>query len=183
MEYALEGPATKRQLWALFCATKKDYRNSNLTKKEASDLLAKTNETKPKVLDKSAVDIMSEALEAGSNALKVCVPTPMIVSQHTNMLDDNSPVEKSWFVPSGACGFAWVHVPYNTPKNRAFINGLKKVGLVGEHKSWSKAYNGGYQYWVSVGGQSVELKEAYAHAMANVLSSYDIKAYSQSRLD
>lgn len=34
-------PATKRQLWALFCMTKKDYRNENLTKGEASELISK----------------------------------------------------------------------------------------------------------------------------------------------
>ena len=32
--------ATSRQLWALYCITKKDYRNENLTKEEASKLIS-----------------------------------------------------------------------------------------------------------------------------------------------
>ena len=32
--------ATSRQLWALYCITKKDYRNDNLTKEEASKLIS-----------------------------------------------------------------------------------------------------------------------------------------------
>lgn len=32
-------PATSRQLWALFCMTKKDYRGKGLTKQQASDLI------------------------------------------------------------------------------------------------------------------------------------------------
>ena len=32
--------ATSRQLWALYCITKKDYRNENLTKEEAAKLIS-----------------------------------------------------------------------------------------------------------------------------------------------
>lgn len=34
-------PASSRQLWALFCITKRDYRNDNLSYEEASDLIKK----------------------------------------------------------------------------------------------------------------------------------------------
>jgi hypothetical protein len=34
-----DDPATSRQLWALFCMTKKDYRGKGLTKQQASDLI------------------------------------------------------------------------------------------------------------------------------------------------
>ena len=33
-------PATKRQTWAIFCATKKDVRNAGLTKQEASGIIS-----------------------------------------------------------------------------------------------------------------------------------------------
>ena len=32
--------ATSRQLWALYCITKKDYRNENLSKEEAAKLIS-----------------------------------------------------------------------------------------------------------------------------------------------
>lgn len=34
-------PATKKQLWALFCMTKKDHRSEGLTKGQASELISK----------------------------------------------------------------------------------------------------------------------------------------------
>lgn len=39
-------PATKKQLWALFCITRQDYRNKGLTKGEASELLQKLSNNK-----------------------------------------------------------------------------------------------------------------------------------------
>lgn len=41
-----DDPATSRQLWALFCITKKDYRGKGLTKQQASDLIGELNSGK-----------------------------------------------------------------------------------------------------------------------------------------
>lgn len=38
--------ATKKQLWALYCITKKDYRNDNLTMQQASEMIEKFNAAK-----------------------------------------------------------------------------------------------------------------------------------------
>lgn len=67
LDEALEGPATSKQLWTLFCLTKQDYRNKNISKEEASkligELLAKkkngenTTERKPKVEEDSPVKV------------------------------------------------------------------------------------------------------------------------------
>jgi len=37
------GKATKKQLWALFCITKKDYRDSDISFEEASRLIEEAN--------------------------------------------------------------------------------------------------------------------------------------------
>jgi len=180
---------TKRQGWALFCITKKDYRNENLTYDQASDMiktLGDPNYTKKTIVVKEngAVKIMALALEAGIKALNTAKPTPMIVEQHTNMIDDNSPVAKSWVVDGGVCGFAWVQFKANTTPNRKFLAGLKKAGMVGEKGSdWGKSYQGGYSYWVGQGGQSMERKIAFASAFAQVLSDNGITVYTGSRMD
>ena len=57
-----------------------------------------TQTIKPNILD--AKSIYHKALQAGQDAMKNCTPTPMVVQQHTDMLDDNSPVEKQWYVRS-----------------------------------------------------------------------------------
>ena len=69
--------------------------------------------------------------------------------------------------------------------NRKFLAGLKKAGLVGEGRDakWGKAYEGGYKYWVSVGGQSMQKKEAFAYAFAEVLQKHGLTVYAGSRMD
>ena len=182
--------ATKRQLWALYCITKKDYRNENLSYEEASKLIKELGDPnyvkKHPIKDNEAVKISQEALEAGMAALNNAKPTPMVVQQHANVMDDNSPVNKSWVVDGGVCGFAWISFKANTPANRKFLAGLKKAKLAGDANSgakWTKSYQGGFSYWVSQGGQSMERKEAFAHAFATVLEKYGLTVYVGSRMD
>ncbi len=63
------------------------------------------------------------------------------------------------------------------PGNSWFARFLKAAGLA------RKAVYGGVSVWVSAYNQSMERKEAYAHAFANVLRSVGIDAYAESRMD
>lgn len=118
--------------------------------------------------------LYNSANQAGVAAAEKMVPQAMVVSQHSDVLNDASPVVKQWYVPDGVCGFAWVKV---FPGNSPFANWLKKKQLA------HKAYSGGVDIWVSAYGQSMQKKEAYAHAFASVLSAAGIKAYPGSRMD
>lgn len=76
------------------------------------------------------------------------------------------------------CGFAWVDV-YVDRTNSKEAKELLKIGF---KKSWrAKCLNlwtpGGYN------GQSMDVKEAGAHAYAEVLSKYGFHAYMGSRAD
>jgi len=127
-------------------------------------------EPKPKV-DYQA--IYNEADQAGKEAAKAKTPTPMVVTNRTNPLDDKSAVKQAWVVPGGVCGFAWIKFKGNT----AWAKWTKKQGLCGE------GYPSGRQIWVHDYSQSMELKEAYASAFAKVLQKHGIEAYSGSRMD
>jgi hypothetical protein len=81
---------------------------------------------------------------------------------------------KSYFVPDGVCGFAWVNVQKGQMK---FVNFLKKLG-----KGY-KAYHGGWDVSCHEFGQSMQRKEAYCAAYAKVLQEGGIKAYANSRMD
>ena len=185
--------ATTRQTYALFCITKRDYRNDNLTYDEASKLIATLGDPNYKQKTKDVVSkdtkfndaarIMEEAVQAGRDAMTACTPTPMVVEQHIDVLNDKSAVTDRYFVSGGVCGFAWVKFKANTTPNRKFLAGLKKAGMVGEHCDWSKHYQGGYSYWISEGGQSMEKKEAFARAFADVLHTNGIECYVGSRMD
>jgi len=128
-----------------------------------------------------------EAREAGEKAMRETTPTPMIVSEADGLSDKPKANGKSWYAPSGVCGFAWIKVRGNS----WFIRELKKLGLAcADRNDWASRarwlkdnYSGGYSYSVREGGQSIELKEAYAHAMAKVLEAYGITAYASSRMD
>lgn len=103
----------------------------------------------------------------------------MVVQQHANMADDSSPVVKQYFVADGVCGFAGVKIKgVGKFANWVKANKDKLPGLyVG------KGYPTGLYLSVSLYNQSLQKKEAYAYAMADVLREAGIKAYGDSRID
>jgi hypothetical protein len=112
---------------------------------------------------------------AGVEAAAASVPVPMHVVQCANPLDDSSPIVKRYEpVMDGVCGFAWVTV---RPANCSFAIWAAK------NKGWRKGYPSGMQLWVSEYGQSMERKEAYARAFAQMLRDNNIPANSGSRMD
>lgn len=75
-----------------------------------------------------------------------------------------------------ACGFAWVNVRPGTSRFAKFLKAKKYAR--------SDEYYGGVTIWIrGDGGQSVRRKEAYADAVASVMSDAGVDAYSMSRLD
>lgn len=116
----------------------------------------------------------AEADAAGRAAADACKPTPMVVEQHANPLDDRSEVKQSWYVADGVCGFAWVTFH---PGGSSFARWACKV------KDCRSAYHGGVQHWVSDYGQSMQRKEAYARAFARAIAAHGVTAYPGSRMD
>lgn len=120
-------------------------------------------------------DIFFAANKAGLKAAEEAVPTPMIVSQHENPLDDNSPVKKQWYVGEGACGFAWVVVK---PGTHSFAKWLTKTAR-GRNN-----YYGGIAIWCPLQTQSIARKEAWANAFVSAIKEImPITVYADSRLD
>ena len=130
---------------------------------------------------KSAYDIFVEASEAAEAAVKACRPTPIIVgSPSTPLGNDVDPTQQTWFVEGGVCGFASVIIK---PARGKFVSLLKKRGIGGAH------YYGGYsvsswQFAPSIRrDQSYERACAAAKGAVEVLKSYGINAYVDSRID
>lgn len=118
--------------------------------------------------------LWNKAVEAGNAAAKACQPTPMVVQQHANMLDDNSPVVYREVVNDGVCGFSWITV---RPANSAFANWAKKALQA------RKGVYGGLTLWCPLPTQSMQLKEAWCGAVAVVLRASGINAHMESRMD
>jgi hypothetical protein len=128
----------------------------------------------PRLTSRASEQLYARAHAAGMAAGEAARPTPMVVTEHRNPLDDSSPVIRTYApVMSGVCGFAWVTV---RPATSSFARYLKARG----HR---RGYEGGIQIWVGEFGQSMERKEAYARAFAAVLREAGITAYAASRMD
>jgi hypothetical protein len=183
-----ENMATTRQTWAIFCGFKVDVRGKidfetaskviSLGKggkaDEAIALLASLGfvaKGKPAQDWKAVYD---EAHAAGMAAVEKLTVVPMIVQDHANPLDDNSPVTKEYFVADGVCGFASIVV---RPGTCSFAKWLTKNELAGPH------YYGGVSIPVHYFNQSLQRKETYAHAFAEVLNKHGIKSRADSRMD
>jgi len=120
--------------------------------------------------------IYTQAVQAGIQAGSDAVPTPMVVGTPTSILgSDIDFTKKTYFVPDGVCGFAWVKIRPNRGK---FVAWLKS-----ENIGRANSYEGGYDISVREFGQSLERKEAYAEAFAKVLRENGINAYACSRID
>jgi len=128
-----------------------------------------------KMTDRQAKALHAKAHAAGMAAGQAARPVPMFVVRRANPFDDNSPVLEAFPpVMDGACGFAWVKI---RPATGGFVRWLKAQDM------GFKGYTGGYDIWVREFGQSLERKEAYARAYAEVLTEAGLTAYPQSRMD
>jgi len=200
---------TRKQTWAVFCMTKQDIRGHKLTRGEVSQIIdaLKSNgkATLPngeELVSKSggngggqvkdwSLALSEKAHKAGLAAMQELIDSgkvvPMLVVEHENMLDDNSPAKRAWKVDGGPCGYASLHIKLNSPKNRQFIAGLKKAGAAGPQNSfklWTKDnYRQGYSTFVHEGGQSLAYKEAYAYGYAKALGEEGVTVYVHSNLD
>jgi len=121
------------------------------------------------------MELYKEACMAGVKAAKETVPTPMQVIERENLLDDSSPIIKSFLVSEGLCGVAWVNIK---PGNSKFANFLKKNDL-----GLRDSYYGGVRITIFTHNQSYERKMIHAQAMAEVFVKHGIRAYADGRLD
>lgn len=101
--------------------------------------------------------IFEKAHKAGLDAGSAHKPTPMTV-RSSGALGTGG--EREYYVPDGACGFAWVRIPDGRSK---LAREAKACGFR------SDSYYGGVTLWVDHFGQSYERKTQYAKAYARVV--------------
>lgn len=102
-----------------------------------------------------------------------------ITEIHNQALNAAKKAEQEFLKNNGKtpyCGFAWVR--FIADGRSKLAKELKKIGA---EKSW----NYGYVLWNVTGNgtQSMDIKEAGARAYAEVMQSFGIKVYAESRPD
>ena len=192
--------ATGRQYMAIYLASGCEIRHLDINKEMAHSLISKhhdgicikddviklggipkknaitiKNEKKP-VRKNNFSNIHNEAHESGMEKAKECKPIPMVVSEHSNPLDDNSPITAQYVVNGGVCGFAY---PIVKDSRTAFAKWLLENDL-GFYDNYEK----GIMVRVPLEfGQSLEIKSAYSYGYCKVLDKYLIKNFVYERLD
>jgi hypothetical protein len=126
--------------------------------------------------------VFREADVAGKAAVEKLEVVPMIVGQETSLFSNKIDYSKqTYYVADGVCGFAWVDVyPANKGNTKAGKEERKLLERFGFRKN---DYEKTHQLWVSAYTQSMQKKESYARAFAEVLRANGFKAYAGSRLD
>jgi hypothetical protein len=123
---------------------------------------------------KNFESLWQDVLDAGNAAAQAAKPTPMIVGEAKSLFTDEIDYSKpTYYVAGGVCGFAYVRTKGNT----AFGRWAKKAGYM------RPGYPTGLMYSVRAGGQSLEIKEAFAQAAVGVLRAAGIDAWVESRMD
>jgi hypothetical protein len=126
--------------------------------------------------------ICAEARAVAVAAVEKLNVVPMIVGQETSLFSNKIDYTKpTYYVADGVCGFAWVNIyPVNKGNTRAGKEERKMLESAGFRKN---DYEKAYQLWISEFNQSMQKKETYARAFAEVLRANGLKAYSGSRMD
>jgi hypothetical protein len=125
---------------------------------------------------REAKALFTKADAAGMAAIAACTPVPMIVgsakSLFSNEMDPNKP---QYFVADGVCGFAWIEI---RPSRGGIATWMKENGY-GRYDDYRRCH------YMSAreNSQSMQKKEAYCHAFADVMRDAGIDCSTASRMD
>ena len=186
-----ERPATKKQLWALYCLTKKDYRGQDLTMMDASSLIKRmqaeknnkplTQKVSPKVskekkLEKEFIDYMTKEMEGVINTAKECLQIKSVVEDDPSIFTDEKKRKKYLFFGFG-CGFTVIYFDKRSKVGKQIEELGKKHRMTTFLNMFLKAFTKKeIEYYKSVGSplsaiyyQDIRINSAYEHAVASFM--------------
>lgn len=186
-------PASKKQLWALFCIYKKDFRNQGLTKGEASELIKKGASERPaksagKSLDKQICEHIETYLKPKLDKEMNKAFGMQSVVGDADLEGNLIPGRKRYKFFGGGCGFAWIKYDKRNKKLGEIID---KYEDIYRNKYWEKfaaEYMKKYKEkeMAAVLSQDLNIKYTIQYAILNFAESIGInvgKAYVDGRLD
>lgn len=129
---------------------------------------------------KSAYEILVEASEGAEQAVKDCTPRAIVAGTALGLSNEIDYSKQTYYIEGGVCGFAYVVIK---PARGKFVAELKKRKIGSAH------YYGGYSVSSYEFARSIRTDQSYERACAaasgavEVLQSYGINAYVDSRID
>lgn len=192
-EQNAERAATKKQLWALYCITKKDYRNEGLTMLDASKLIAQLNENKGankvvKVakakpsIEQEFISYMTDKLQGVINICKDAIKFKSVVEDDPTIFTDESKRQKYAFFGYG-CGISII----TYDKRSKLGNDIIELSNKHRNTTFLNVFLKGFTtkqitYFENIGfplqamyNQDIRIGAAYERAVAEFMRSKGVK--------
>lgn len=202
-EENLNKPATRKQLWALYVATKKDYRNSGLTMGDASALLDKFNKDKviPKVgvcaadkktkepklskekkLENEFLEFMNEKMQGIINTAKDALKVKSVLEDDPSIVKDPSKRKQYAFVGFG-CGFSILRFDKRSKVGKQIYELSSKHHMTTFLKKFMGAFTKKeIDYYQSIGcplsaifAQDIRINDHYTHCVMQFMEKKGVK--------
>ena len=187
-------PASKKQLWALFCITKQDWRDKGLTKGEASELIQKYSGDRPKA-GATGKSLDSKIGEDIMNNLKPKLDKQMAKAFGLQSVVGDADLEGN-LIPGGkrykffgsGCGWAWVKYDKRNKKLGEILDKYDDIYRKGFFEKFANEYIKKFKEreMGAVLSQDIDIQCIIKQAALDFAESIGINvkgAYVNSRLD
>ena len=184
------GTATKRQRWALWCLAKLDYREKELSKEEASAMIAKL--MKQKSVPKKVVTVYDELRDYLKEHWDEIMKSAMPSMEKKSVVETewNGDVKRYAFIGAG-CGITYLTHRKGNKKAEAIKDAANKIHYK-EALDWfmDKFTPAEQKYYERVGcplgaiwTQDQNMQQAYYYAVLDFAKSKGVKMNVNSFLD
>ena len=186
-------PASKKQLWALFCITKQDWRGKNLTKGEASELIQKysgerTTQNKEALSTNSIKkDIIQNLKPKLDKQMEKAFGMQSVVGD-ADLEGNLIPGRKRYKFFGSGCGWAWVKYDKRNKKLGEVLDKYDEIYRKGFFEKFANEYIKKYKERElgAVLSQDIDIQCIIKQAALDYAESIGINtkgAYVNSRLD
>lgn len=199
-----ERPASKKQLWALYCLTKNDYRGQGLTMFDASKLIEQFNaskvvskigvndtpnqvkqtsaRSKKQTLEQQFIAYMTEQMQGIIATCKEAIKVKSVVEDDPAFTPNEKDRKQYAFFGFG-CGFTIVDFDKRSKKGKL----IKELSSKHQMTTFLKMFLKGFtakeiKYFENVGFplqamycQDIKITAAYEHAVASFMTKQGVK--------
>lgn len=186
-------PASKKQLWALFCITKQDWRGKNLTKGEASELIQKysgerTTQNKESLSTNSIKKDIIQNLKPKLDKQMAKAFGMQSVVGDADLEGNLIPGGKRYKFFGSGCGWAWVKYDKRNKKLGEVLDKYDEIYRKGFFEKFANEYIKKYKERElgAVLSQDIDIQCIIKQAALDFAESIGINtkgAYVNSRLD